>query len=307
MRIKSNLLIPSIADIIFLSLFLYLSFTAGKGLLGDCDTGYHVRAGEFILNTHTIPRQDMFSFITPPIPWTAHEWLSEVIMALVHRAFGLTGIVLFFSFLISLTYYLFFRVIRTYKGNILLAVLIMMLVIASSQLHWLARPHIFSLLLMVVWYYLLDAFQYREENRLWLFPPLMLVWVNLHGGFITGFVMLGIYLTGNLVRSIAVGTEMKGEYRKKYRTLALITLFCLAAALINPFGYHILLFPFTLVDNKFLMNHVQEFISPNFHEPLPFKYFFFLMIAILAISRERLNFVEIALILFFTNMALYSV
>ena len=79
------------------------------------------------------------------------------------------------------------------------------------------------------------------------------------------------------------------------------------AALINPVGYHILLFPFNLVSNRYLMDHVMEFVSPNFHEPLPFKYFFFLMITIFAVSRERLNFVEIALILFFTNMALYSV
>lgn len=306
MKNKSGLFIPSIADIIFLSLFLYLSFSAGKGLLNDADTGYHIRAGEFILDTFSVPKQDMFSFLTPPLPWTAHEWLSEVIMALVHRAFGLTGIVIFFTFLISLAYYLFFKVIRTYKYNILLAVPILIMVISSSQIHWLARPHIFSLLLMVAWYYILDAFQYRGENRLWLFPPLMLIWVNLHGGFITGFILLGIYFTGNLILTISTKTENREEYRNKYRTLAFITLLCLAAILINPFGYHILLFPFNLVGNKYLMDHVQEFISPNFHEPLPFKYLLLLMIAVFAWSREKLNIIELMLILFFTNMALYS-
>ena len=104
-----SFLIPSIADIIFLSLFLFLSFSAGKGLLNDVDTGYHIRAGEYIIDTLSIPKQDIFSFLTPPLPWTAHEWLSEVIMAIVHRAFGLTGVVIFFSLIISLVYYLMFK------------------------------------------------------------------------------------------------------------------------------------------------------------------------------------------------------
>jgi hypothetical protein len=105
----SSFLIPSIVDIIFISLFLLLAFSAGKDLLGDVDTGYHIRAGEYILNTFSIPKDDIFSFITPTLPWTAHEWLSEVIMALVHKAFGLTGVALFFAFIISLVYYLLYK------------------------------------------------------------------------------------------------------------------------------------------------------------------------------------------------------
>jgi len=51
----TSFLIPSIVDIIFISLFLLLAFSAGKDLLGDVDTGYHIRAGEYILNTFSIP------------------------------------------------------------------------------------------------------------------------------------------------------------------------------------------------------------------------------------------------------------
>lgn len=97
--------LPSIADILFAVLLFYLATSAGNGLLADGDTGYHIRAGEYILNTFSIPRQDIYSFITPPLQWTAHEWLSEVIMALIHRAAGLTGVVVFFSCLIAVTYY----------------------------------------------------------------------------------------------------------------------------------------------------------------------------------------------------------
>ena len=66
MKSKASHFLPSIADSIFLTLTLLMAYSTWKGLLGDCDTGYHIRTGEFILNTLTIPRQDMFSFISPP-------------------------------------------------------------------------------------------------------------------------------------------------------------------------------------------------------------------------------------------------
>ena len=98
-------LFPSVGNIIFLLFFLYLSFLSGQGLLADGDTGYHIRAGQYILENFSIPKHDIFSYHTPPIPWTAHEWLSEVIMAWIHNYFGLNGIVFFFSFLLSFIYY----------------------------------------------------------------------------------------------------------------------------------------------------------------------------------------------------------
>ena len=269
----SRYFIPSIADILFLSLFLYLSLTAGRHLLNDCDTGYHIRAGEFILDNRMIPRHDIFSFTSPPLPWTAHEWLSEVIMAGVHRMSGLTGVVLLFAALIALIYYFLFRILRTDNGNILLAVLIILLATASSQIHWLARPHIFSLGLMLLWHRLLENYHYRDINRLMALPVIMVLWVNLHGGFIIGFMLLAIYIMSNGIKSFTIGeTDERSLHRRKFRVLSLIAALCLLAAMINPFGYQILLFPFHLVSRKYLMDHILEFLSPNFHDPLPFKY-----------------------------------
>ena len=188
-----SFLTPSIAGIIFISVFLSQAFSAAHGLLKDCDTGYHIRAGEYILSTLSIPKHDMFSFLSPPLPWIAHEWLSEVIMAVIYKFFGLTGIVIFFSVLISMVYYFLFKILQSLKGNIIVAAFVIILVTASSQMHWLARPHIFSMLFILAWYYLLDAYQYNNQRNLLYFQiPLMLLWVNMHGGFIIGLSILGI-------------------------------------------------------------------------------------------------------------------
>jgi hypothetical protein len=303
---KYSFLIPSIADILLVSIFLFQAFRAGIGLLADCDTGYHIRTGEYILRTLSVPRHDLYSFITPPIPWVAHEWLSEVVMALVYKPFGLTGVVIFFAYLIAFIYYLLFRIVRRNGGNILAEILVILLVITSSEIHWLARPHIFSLLLLVIWYFLLDEFQYRNGNYLYLLPLLMLLWVNLHGGFIIGFVLSGIYFLDNVVKGFLSAGEERRAHGNKAKLLGISIGASLLASLVNPHGYHILLFPFTVTSNTFLMNNVQEFLSPNFHESMPFKYLLFLLLSVFALKVRKVRFAELALVLLFLDMALYS-
>lgn len=300
-------LIPSLADIVFLSLLLgLLLLPGGGGLLNDGDTGYHIRAGEQIISTLSIPRTDMFSFHTPAIPWTAHEWLSEVIMAATHSRFGLTGVVFLFISLIAATYYLLFRVLRHYSRNTLLVIGLVVLALASSKLHWLARPHMFSLPLLIAWYHILDRFQYRHENVLFFLPLLLVPWVNLHGGYIVAFMLTGIYLAHN-IHGALFGGEGRELHRAKARSLLLTLGGCLAASVINPYGFHILLFPFNLTGNQFIMDNVNEWLSPNFHEPLFFKYFLLLLIFILGTRICTLNFAEGSLVLLFTYMSLYSV
>lgn len=307
MKRLTRFFLPSISEIVFLSVFLLLALQRGQALLQDGDTGYHIRAGEFIIQNWIIPQRDIFSFRNPPIPWTVHEWLSEIFMALVHRASGLTGTVIFFSFIIATTYLLLFRMLRQESPDILLGALIVCFAAVSSAPHWLARPHIFSLALTVIWYHLLNEFQYRQKNRLFLLPLLILLWVNLHGGYIVGILLLGIYLAGNLLTSITNRGPNADRFLRNSKSLLLIMMICILVSMINPQGYRILLFPFKVTSDRFLMDHVQEFLSPNFHEPLPFKYLLLLLIAILARSRPAVNWIELILILTFTYMALYSV
>jgi hypothetical protein len=135
----------------------------------------------------------------------------------------------------------------------------------------------------------------------------MLLWVNLHGGFVTGLVLLGVYLFGNLIEAFFAKGDERLTASGKARELGIVLFFCLLACLANPRGYHILLFPFDVVSNKYLMDHVQEFIAPNFHEPLVVKYLLFMLIGLLALSRKRLSAIELLLIVVFLNMALFSI
>jgi hypothetical protein len=300
-------LLPTIGNMIFVALLFVLVFNSGNGLLGDGDTGYHIRTGELILKEWRIPALDPYSYHVPPLKWTAHEWLAEVIMAIIHSVSGLTGIVLFFSVLLTLIHWYLYRILREESKDIILCTIITLLAATTSSSHWLARPHVFSLFLTLLWYHLLNQFQYKDRRTLVYLPLIMLLWANLHAGFIMGLILLGIYLAGNAITACFGSPSEACHARQKLRPLA----FCIAAtalvSLINPIGYKLLVFPFHLTADQFVMDRVAEFLSPNFHEVLPFKYMFLAMLVSLALARSPLNSIQLGVLALLSYMALYSV
>ncbi|QEM68872.1 hypothetical protein FO488_12370 [Geobacter sp. FeAm09] len=306
-RMVRHYLIPRVSDVLFGAVLLYTTVFAGMRMLGDGDTGYHIRAGELMLKSGTILHFDPFAHIRPQLPWTAHEWLAEIIMALCHRVAGLPGVVLLFSLVIAVTNILLFRMLRGRGAGMLLSSAILLLFIASAKMHWLARPHIFSLLFMLSWYIALEKLQDGGAIRAWLLPASMVLWVNLHGGYVVGIFLVFLYLAGNLSLYFVDRTQWVAVARQRVALLLKILGLALAAALLNPLGYKIFLFPFQLALDKTLMDSVQEFLSPNFHESQMLKYLLFILVAVPVVSRRKMSPVHLFLILFFLNMALYSV
>src|SRR3954471_19113741 len=76
-------LLPSLTDFAFLMpiVFLFGRMEGTKTLLGDCDTGWHIRTGEWIISNHQVPARDFFSFTKSGEVWYAWEWLSDLIFA----------------------------------------------------------------------------------------------------------------------------------------------------------------------------------------------------------------------------------
>jgi len=304
--------IPSIACVLFVFVFLTLSFSGKSSLLNDGDTGFHLRIGEYIITNLSIPRDDPFSFISPPLFFTAHEWLSAVVMETANRIYGLNGVVLLFSVIISLTYSLLFKLFFTRTDNIIAAVAIILLVTVSCKIHWLARPHTFSLLFMVIWYYLLHKNQTPSGKRqpgLYFMPLIMLLWVNMHGGFLTGFILNAAYILGNLLELSCAPKKTRTGLRKKIRDLSLVTFFCILVCFANPYGWHMLIFPFKFIGQQFMTNFINEFKSPDFHSfSLSFfKYLLLISITLLAVSQKRVKLPDLILILIFLSMSLQSV
>jgi hypothetical protein len=313
-RSYARLLLPSIADLLFIALLVSLSYgLLATRLLGDGGTGWHVRNGQEILSTHVLPRTDPFSSTMSGKPWYAWEWMYDAVIGGIYNAVGLNGVVFFSAFLIALTFALLFRLQLVRGTNLLVAIVFFLLAASASTIHFLARPHIITWLFTLVWLEVLDTNggedrRGRERILFWL-PCLMLLWANLHGGFLMGFVLLGIYLVAAGIRVVACGdVQMKTAARKRVRMLVVITLLSFGASLVNPYGYRLYSHLDDYLRNHFLMNHIQEFQSPDFHSLAPRCFLVLLLLAFfsLAMSARRLKPSEILLVLFATYSGLYA-
>ena len=110
-----------------------------KTLLGDGDTGWHVRTGEWILSHGRVPDKDLFSFTKTGQTWFAWEWLWDVIFAWLHQHWGMAAVVVASALVIALTSALVFRLTFRKSGNPLIAMAFTFLAVASSSIHFLAQ------------------------------------------------------------------------------------------------------------------------------------------------------------------------
>jgi len=297
-------MMPSIGDVMFICLFIWL-LSIGTGMLNDGDTGWHIVTGRGIINTLSIPYSDPYSYTMPGTPWTAHEWLAEVVYASVYKAAGLNGVVVFTASVVCLTFLGLYGFITRSGVNPLVAAPFTVAAAIASSLHWLARPHVFSFPLTLAFIVIIENYQRGRSDRLKFLPLLMVLWVNLHGGFILGIMILALYAGGNIVLRLAHGPDDE-EHMKKFKTLAVITGVVVLACFVNPQGPKILYFPFHLVGREYIMDNVQEWLSPNFHKNTAFEVLLFAYIMLFALSKRKPDIFEGGAALMLLHMSLYS-
>ncbi len=271
---------PSTADLIFVALLTALVFTPlSVRLLGDAGIGWHIRAGQQILATHTIPRVDSFSSTMGGKAWFAWEWLYDLVVGGVEAILGLNGVVWFTALVIAGVFAWTFRLLILRGTNLLIALVLVLFAISAAMIHFLARPHVVSWLFTLAWFWILQSCEkkspdgrgFRRGRVLWLLPLLMLVWVNVHGGFLVGFVLLGIFWAGALwdwactKQGRIEDLFSRIAARKRARTLVGVGLMSLAASLANPYGWKLHAHVYSYLSNRFLMDHIEEFRSPDFH------------------------------------------
>jgi hypothetical protein len=313
---------PSIADVIFLALLCTLVFSAlSVRLLGDAGIGWHIRTGQLILATHRIPHLDPFSSSMAGKPWFAWEWLYDMVAGALDSAAGLNGVVWFNGLIIAVVFARTFQWLMKRGVNVLAAVPLLLLAMSAAMIHFLARPHVVTWLFTAAWFAILDASE-REaltgrtrRNRLvWILPLLMLLWVNLHGGFVIGFILLGIYWLGacwiwwRRKQERIEDALIKIAATQRARQLLWVGIGCSAASLVNPYGWKLHRHVFAYLSNRFLMNHIQEFQSPDFHgwSGRCFLALILITVAAMAVRGRELRFSELLVVLFSTYSGIYA-
>jgi len=301
----ARVLIPSLSDLFFLATlaWLFMGVYGWTALLADADVGWHIRTGEYILDHHRVPHQDLYSFSRPGAPWYAWEWLSDVIFGSLHRLAGLKGVVLIAGVVIALFATTLIRRMMWRGVNLLVAMLVALLGVGSSTVHFLARPHVFTLLLLSISIWIIEADRRRESSRIWWLVPIMLVWTNLHGGFLVMIAALGMATVGETIE----GTLIR-DWSRSIRYAAL-TAACAAVTLVNPYGYGLHRHVLEYLRSDWIRSVVQEFQSPSFRNESMLQFEGLLFVGLMAAGAllRRRQVVEGLWIVFFAYLSLSSV
>ena len=287
----------------------------------DTDTWWHLRAGQWIVENRQILREDVFSYTRAGASWEYPGWLVEVPLYLLYHLAGPGGLNLWTALMVTVT---FAFVWQTLSGGPFLKAFAVVLAAAAAGVYWAARPYLVTFLLAAVTLWILEKYRWRrgvDSGKMvyWL-PVLMVVWVNSHGGFLVGFMIWGIYWIselGLIVWEIWFKKQRPSDIRSFGTPLLWAGLLMLITVCVNPYGPSMLMYPFKTVSIGVLRDYIQEWQAPEFHSisVQPFAWLMLLTFGAVGASRQKLAFIDFALVgLFFymgllagRNVALFSI
>ena len=221
-------MINPLTGIIF-GLIIYLFFKP-ENLLIDADTGWHLMAGQWIIDHHAVPFNNVFSYDTGNYQWYNISWLWDVLFGFIYKYTGLYGTVAATILVLILTILLVARICFYRGGGVISTAEIFITSVFTFISAALVRPHISTYLFTAITLFL--CYKLKNQKRLWplaLLPFIIILWANMHGGFIVGFSIIFSFF-GEMI------------LRKSYpRPLLLIasTIACLLAVLLNPIGLEV--------------------------------------------------------------------
>lgn len=284
----SNWLLPRLGDMLFAAIFLAVIGLGPRLLNMDGDLGRHLTIGEYILANRTIPTADLFSHTLFGQSLTPHEWLAQVIFGVAYRIAGLDGVVWLSALIIAATFALLYRQCSARSGMVLVSLVFSVLAAGTASLHWLARPHLFTMLLMVIWMGELAALQRGEHQRWWHFPLIMLLWANLHAGYLAGFIAWGIWLAAAILQPTFRSGRQGLDFQKaSIRPLLLAGISAGLVTLINPVSWHLWTTGLRFLGSRYLVGHTAEYLSPDFQQASSWPFLLMIMISILLLGFQR--------------------
>lgn len=301
----NNDLAKKISIFIPISSLLILVFLTYANKVDDLDFWWHLKSGQLIYETHTIPQKDYFSYTTE-IPegiskigksevattelpsennnwfWSTnlkHSWLSQLIFYLAYLLGGFTGIGILKSIIFVLVYFvLYLTMLRRGAGHLSSFFILCLIAFIGIDFNY-TRPQIFSFILFPCVLYILYDFR-KEGKSIYFLPLIMIIWANLHGGFILGVLIIFVFTFTEFLKYLLHNTSDISKTsplpKVKLRTLILFSFISCFASLINPNSYKPFLLPFILESSIFAT--IEEY-----HRPMLYEYHAYWLMLVLII------------------------
>lgn len=267
--------------------------------LADPDLWWHLRTGRLIVE-HGLPGSDVYSFTVHGRPWVTQEWVPEVTLHSLRQSMGLYGILVYRALLVFVLYLIVARLFVRRMGSGVGTWGLLALTAYAGSANWTERPNLISFVLFALTLSLLEG----RDRRVWWFLPVAAVWANMHGMVLVGIGLVGLAAA---TERLKVLLRWPGSDPTHAKRLGLVCAAGVAASLANPAGPQLLVHAFRLIGT--VRGLVTEWASPDFHEPtaIVFLVLLLLTVAVLALSPERPDPMDVALALAFTVLALQAV
>jgi hypothetical protein len=283
---------------LWVGVFVYaLLLVAGDRLLLDPDTQWQITVGQWILDHRTVPETDVYSFTMRGQPWISTQWLAQVVYAKIYAWAGWSGPVVLAAAASAATFALLTRFLSRRLSESATLVFVAVAVALTAP-HILARPHVLALPVMVAWVGGLVAAADRHGAPSFRLLPLMVLWANLHGGFVFGLLMIA---------PIALDAIVNAEARSR-RSLVMRWAAFAAAALVasccTPYGWNALLASQKILALGSALPLITEWRPADFGTLHPFEICLLAGIGLALLRGIKLPPLRIVLLLGLLHMAL---
>lgn len=268
MKKKINLLIPILLFCVLFSAFANILLSTN---LWDYDFWWHISTGRYIVETGSLPDKDPFSFASNLDEnknlyprWEnfvlKQYWLSQVLFYLVYSWAGPPGMIILRTVLLLTAIAIVLWQLKRWNVNFLVAfVYVFFASIALLEFSG-ERPVLFTILFTPLVFVMLEDIKCRKGNLIFLLPPLMVLWANIHGGFIIGNIMIMVYMVIEGLKIVLKKADYSG---KQIRIFYGATVLALAVSFINPAGWDALIISFS-PKYAHIRKGIQEYASPFF-------------------------------------------
>ena len=265
--------------------------------ISTIDLSYQIRAGELMARTGTLLRSDPFTFTARGSPWLNQQWGAQLVFFAVFGAGSWLGLALLRAGLIGGTLALLYRVFRRRGLGSREAAILCVAVFAVGTPGLGLRPQSFGLLLFALSTWILDR-RSEDPRRLFLIPPVLALWANLHGSFPLGLALVGIALL----------EDLRGRAPGWRRTLAALIASCLAT-LANPWGPGVWRYAVTVPTDPQVARSILEWQPPTVRTVPGAILFvsFSLVVLLLARRGTRLAWPSLLRLAIFAGVALVAI
>jgi len=311
MKLISIFLFTSIFVLLFIEFFHPLTAITQ-------DLGRHIKTGEIIVQTHHVPKINLFSYTYPNFPFINTHWLSEVIFYVIFQLTGFHGLLVFTTLITLVAFGIVFISVKRQALSVKLehyshfpyALTITSLLYFSVLLERTdVRPEIFSFLFVSIFISILYKYREKYTHFIFILPILELLWVNIHIYFVIGEILIGLFLADKLF------TLVKNKNQEAKKTLIrdscfLIPVFFLTflTTFLNPNGIQGALYPFTVFNNYgyTIQENQNIFFLLQFGSSITITFFIitaFLLFFLLLINIKKSRVIDWLLALVFTYLA----